>query len=432
MSNRVKIRIIFTTFLVILVSSLLSGCAKRDLPSGDIYAVRIASPDDGDTLNTPRPYLDWYTYPNANGYRILIWRDDSLVWDHIEFNSSVKVLIPLRDGKYRWCVGVRVGSGDFEHWSDTLTFVVNQQPFEIRAWATTPGVARDVAPAGNILYVADGQAGMTIISVQGDSLEFLRNIDWPEQYEAQGIYADTIASLVAVADYRGVPPIYFFDITDRENPSSGISGVWARLCGDVTGFWMRDTFFIAAADRDDGCYIYDYTGENYVNQRGSPFATPGFCTGVAAKDTIVAVCCEDAGVILLDVSDPDNKTQIGWCDTPGQATRAIFWNNYLFVADGLAGLGVIDVSNPSSPEYIYQSDLQVGEAQDLAIAVIDDVPYLALATGSEGVLFYDISTPELPGLVGQIETMYAYGVASYNQNFYIADRDWGIILVTHQ
>ena len=118
--------------LIAITSFLFYGCADRSLPSSDVYAVVIDNPDDGDTVNNSRVFFDWETYPNSNGYRVLLWKDDSLIWDRIEFNSSVKSSIPLTDGNYRWCVGVRIGDGDFGHWSDTLSFTIDQRPFEIK------------------------------------------------------------------------------------------------------------------------------------------------------------------------------------------------------------------------------------------------------------------------------------------------------------
>jgi len=416
--------------LIAIASFLFYGCADRSLPSGDVYAVVIDNPDDGDTVNNSRVFFDWETYPNSNGYRVLLWKDDSLIWDRIEFNSSVKSSIPLTDGNYRWCVGVRIGDGDFGHWSDTLSFTIDQRPFEIKGSESTRGCAHDVYPIGNYLYVADGEAGMTIIENSDISApRFLANYDWDEQYDARGIFADSTLNILAIADYRGTPPVYFFDITDRESPTTGPSGIWARLCGDVDGFWMRDTLFIILADRDGGFYIYDLGAIDYVNQRGAPYMPPGFCSGVAAKDTLAAIAAEDAGIVIMNIADPDNKTPIGFCDTPGQATRCKFYENYLYVADGLSGLAVIDISDPTNPELVYQSDTQVGDAQDIAIQSFDGGTYLALAIGSDGVLFYNIDNLSSPELIGQIESMYAYGVGADSRAFYIADRDWGIVSV---
>ncbi|RKZ34659.1 hypothetical protein DRQ33_01670 [bacterium] len=427
-----NIKYISASILIFLVLMLLFyGCAERSLPSDMDYNVILEFPDDGDTLNNSRAYLDWEYYSDANGYKILLWREDSIIWEQIEFNSSVKTLFPLTDGFYRWCVGVRIGDGDFGNWSDTSSFTINQRPFEINSFVNTPGTARDVTSIDNYLYVADGQAGMSLVNAEFIfQLEFLNNYDWDGQYEARGIFAEPIANILAIADYRGVPPIYFFDITDRLNPTSAVSGVWARLCEDVCGIWMRDTLFILAADRDDGMYIYDLGTPGYVNQRGSAYPAPAFCNGVSARDTIAAVCVDDVGVLILNIADPDNKVLLGSCDTPGKATRCIFYDDYLYVADGICGLGVIDITDLENPAYIYNSDVQVGDAQDLIIAEFDGNSYLALAIGSEGVLFYSLENPAMPYLIGQIESMYAYGVGADERAFYIADRDWGILAVS--
>ncbi|MCD6594338.1 hypothetical protein J7L68_01510 [bacterium] len=422
--------IIIISLTALVISLFLMGCAERSLPDGDVYAVVLDSPDDSDTMNNSRAFFDWETYPNANGYRILVWCCDSLIWDRIEFNSSVKSSIPLIDGDYRWCVGARIGDGDFGHWSDTLSFTIDQIPFEIKGFVSTPGVAHDVVSLDNYLYVADGEAGMSIIDNNILSApEFIGNYDWAQQYDARGIFADGTQNILAIADYRGIPPIYFFDITDRESPGAGPSGLWARLCGDVDGIWMRDTLFIIVADHDDGLYIYDLGTPEYATQRGPAYTPDGFCSGVSAKDTFAAVAAEDVGIVILNISDPDNKTPIGFCDTPGEATRCKFYDNYLYVADGLSGLVAIDISDPTNPNIVYRSDTQVGDAQDIAIQSFDSRVYLALAIGSDGVLFYNLDNPASPQLVGQIESMYAYGVGADSIAFYIADRDWGIVSV---
>ncbi len=62
----------------------------------------------------------------------------------------------------------------------------------------------------------------------------------------------------------------------------------------------------------------------------------------------------------------------------------------LLLGTGDADLGVIIVDDPNSLLYIYQSDIQTGDAQGIAINQLYGKKYLALALGSEGVLFYDL------------------------------------------
>ncbi len=420
-------------WLAALVALFLSGCAERELPQCEPRVV-LSSPEDGDVLNEARVYLDWERFTGANGYRILLWRaenPDSIVLDRIEFDSSTKTTCVLTNGIYAWTVGVRVGEGEFGAWSDTFYFEIKQEPFRIASWAETPGTSKDVAAADGYLYVADGGAGISVVNCLDPAGLFLvGNIDWAEQYDARGIFADSRSGILAVADYRGTPPLVFFDISDRASPAMmSTAGVWARLCGDAFGLWMRDTLFIIAADRDNGMFVYDMATPGIATQRGDPYMPPGFCCGVCAQGTLAAAAAEDAGVVLVDISNPDEKIPLGTCDTPGQATRLRFFGEYLFVADGLAGLAVIDVSDPTSPTLLYQSDTQVGDAQDIEIATFGGRDYIALAIGSDGILIYDVTTPSAPALIQRIETMYAYGVGADENAFYIADRDWGVVAV---
>ncbi len=388
-------------------------------------------PDDRSTINASRVYLDWGSMNNANGYCILLWRTDSpesILFDRIEFNSNITPSLLLRNGNYRWCVGVRFGQSDFTKWSDTAEFTVFQIPFRVVSHRETYGYARDVSLLDGYAYVADGGAGLSIINYnESEGPIFISNHDWAGQYECRGIHTDGEMDIIVVADYLGSPHVIVFDVSERTNPIQ-INGAWIRYCEDVSGMWMRDTFFILASDRDDGLTIFDMGTAGFLNGRGDPF-DPGICRSAIGQDTFAFVAADEAGIFILNIAIPEMKRLIGQCDTPGQARRLAILDNYLYVADGLAGLTVIDISDPSSPSFIYNSDVQLGDARDVEIATFLGTNYLALATGSGGVLLYDLTIPSMPYLVQHLDVMYAYGVGSDSRAFYIADRDYGIVCV---
>lgn len=71
------------------------------------------------------------------------------------------------------------------------------------------------------------------------------------------------------------------------------------------------------------------------------------------------------GIRILDVSNPDQPTQVGEFDTPGHSSGLSLKGNVLFVADGNNGLLVFDVSNPAAIEYLWRfSDPR--DARDVA------------------------------------------------------------------
>ena len=52
---------------------------------------------------------------------------------------------------------------------------------------------------------------------------------------------------------------------------------------------------------------------------------------------------------MIDVSNPANSVRVGGYDTSGFAYGVAVSGNYAYVADADAGLQVIDVSNPANP-----------------------------------------------------------------------------------
>lgn len=398
------------------------------------YRVQLSWPPHNSVLNSSRILLDWNGIPEANGYRILLWRNDTLIFDRIEWTSSVTTAVPLVDGRYRWCVGARISTGEFSFYSDTFSFSIHQEPFRIAGWAYTYGCARDVFALGNWLFIADGEAGIGVANIENpDNPRLVYSFDWGAQDDARSLFADSISQLLVIADYRGVPPQAFFSIENPASPSPiTISGIWNRRSEQVLLSRIRDTLFLLVADHDDGFVIYDLATPGYANSRGSALVPYGYCMGIDISDTLVAVAASNAGVSIVNIANPNDKVIIGRCYTYGEVNKVLWYGNAIYVADDISGLTVIDVSDPTSPIVVYHSDTQVGSAQDLAISFLSGNPYLALSIGSEGTLFYDISNPFSPLLVGCLETPYSYGVCSTTFGFVIADRDWGILAVVSQ
>jgi len=71
--------------------------------------------------------------------------------------------------------------------------------------------------------------------------------------------------------------------------------------------------------------------------------TPDDATDVTLDRDIAYVAIDEAGVMLVDVSDPSNLRVLATTDTPGAASGAAIDASLAFVADGEAGLTIIDV-----------------------------------------------------------------------------------------
>jgi hypothetical protein len=102
-----------------------------------------------------------------------------------------------------------------------------------------------------------------------------------------------------------------------------------------------------------------------------------------------------AGVHVIDVTNPASPTYLATCDTPGDAHDCVIEGDYVYVADGVSGLQVVDIMNTGIP-FPAGSYNTPGQAMDVAVA--GNVAYVA--DGNQGVKSIDVTTPTSPSLLG--------------------------------
>ena len=122
-------------------------------------------------------------------------------------------------------------------------------------------------------------------------------------------------------------------------------------------------------------------------------------------------------------------TLIGWYDTSGVAYDVDVSGNYAYVADGVDGLDIIDISTPASPTLVGNYDTS-GEASGVTV----NGNYAYVADGTDGLDIIDISTPASPSLAGNYDTgglahkvvVSGDGITTYA---YVADGISGLTIV---
>ena len=388
-------------------------------------------PLDGAIINDTRIFFDWFNFPQSNGYRIIVWPEDSPespVFDNTTFTSSEKANTTFFEGDYCWTVGTRYAEEtEFGRFSDTLCFSVDQYPYYLTDTTHTRAEPRVILPYFDALFVGDGSAGLLICD-RSDP-EHPTVVSWDEpvgQDVNRALWADPTREILAVSDYRGTHPILFYNIESPLSPYwSDWSGIWGRKNQDVDGIWFRDTLFVAIADYDDGAILFDLSDTVYqsVNTRGN-LQPEGYTYGVALDDSLLFVAAGQRGLYISRILEPSEI--VGWVDTPGEAEKIAIAGNYCFVADGIAGLTVVDFSDIEDPAIVGRDNPQVGNAQRISI----QGDYAFVAYGSGGTKIYDISDPTMPVIIQEIDGMYSYCATPDGDILYIADRDWGVVTLT--
>ncbi|HNB72180.1 MAG TPA: hypothetical protein PLS70_13760 [Acidobacteriota bacterium] len=125
---------------------------------------------------------------------------------------------------------------------------------------------------------------------------------------------------------------------------------------------------------------------------------PGFANNVDVKDRFAYIACGLAGLQVVDISTPPNPILAGGAQF-GRVVDVVVKGNFAFVAAGENGLKVFDISFApytsevgsfplNNPTTQFANGVDVDEARQLA--------YLSVANG--GVYILDVTTPATPQL----------------------------------
>jgi len=134
------------------------------------------------------------------------------------------------------------------------------------------------------------------------------------------------------------------------------------------------------------------------------------------------------GVIfeIVDFSNPENPVEMGKLVLPDLISDIVISGNYAFVADGNAGLRIIDISDPSAPK-------EQGAFTDLShkadyVAVNGDYAYLLAYNILYVINITDLSTPQKVSTL--ILSYSIYGMAAQGNYVYLAAGAKGVGIIS--
>ncbi|HPR64435.1 MAG TPA: hypothetical protein PK014_09465 [Thermoanaerobaculia bacterium] len=165
-----------------------------------------------------------------------------------------------------------------------------------------------------------------------------------------------------------------------------------------------------------GLHTVDITETERPNYLGTvPFASYGTCNSIEVVENLAYVAAYDAGLQIVDVSDPENPMVIGSYSTEGKASGVVVSGEYAFISDFNYGLRVISIADPTNPEEVATYSTS-GGCRNVTL----DGNVIYLSNGYNGVNIIDISDPHSPRSLGRLSVAYAYDVACSGPYAYAA------------
>ena len=107
------------------------------------------------------------------------------------------------------------------------------------------------------------------------------------------------------------------------------------------------------------------------------------------------------GLVIVDISDPENPEERARLDTDGKVKRIARAGEYMFLADGVNGLLVVDLSSLDDPRI----RARISTSGDLrAVAVSGEM--LAIAEGHGGARVFSLRRPDNPRELRKLDTRF--------------------------
>jgi hypothetical protein len=142
-------------------------------------------------------------------------------------------------------------------------------------------------------------------------------------------------------------------------------------------------------------------------------------SAIALRDGYLYAGVTDFGLVIYDVSDPENPALTGEIQIDNYLVyRDVQLNgNYAYLSAYTDGWQIFDISDPTNPIFITALD-DFGRLVDLVI--VDD--YAFTASTDQPVFVYDISDPVNPQFADVIPTPgHSYGITADEDYAYVAD-----------
>ncbi len=290
----------------------------------------------------------------------------------------------------------------------------------------TPGLAQGVAVSGHYAYVADGHGGLRVVDISN-----------PQQPRLAGVYplsgqALTVDVAVAgnyaylVVDDPAGDRLVVLNVSNPAQPqyagayaaagtelahgiAIGGDNGYLHVPANVSGAW--GVLVLTAADNP--AYV------NHIPTAGRP-------RGVAAVGDRLYVT-EDGGNTLRIFQMPA-ATELGNYALPARGWDVAVSGSYAYVAADVAGLQIINVSNPAAPTLTAALD-----TPGLARAVVISGTHALVADGVRGLQMIDVAFPAFPQSVGAMDTPgHAVDLAHAGGYAYLADESMGLRVVLLQ
>ena len=155
------------------------------------------------------------------------------------------------------------------------------------------------------------------------------------------------------------------------------------------------------------------------------YRTRGRSRYATVQDTLAYVANGTAGLQIVDVTNPAAPQQAGGFYAHGKATALALYEGYVYMAAAGSGIIIFDVSKPQAPIPIAATPVHGGAA---AIGIAP--PYAYVGTRSGTLMIFDLTEPLQPRQISHLDMPgRVVDLAVHHRTVYLACLDQGLVIV---
>jgi hypothetical protein len=233
-----------------------------------------------------------------------------------------------------------------------------------------------------------------------------------------------IQDLVIIGDYAFIASynqtVFVYDLSDPTNPQFADVIPTPEHSRGITS----DGDYVYVADSRDGLRVLDVS--NPLNGFETGYCSPpNLIYHVALQDEHAYLVHNNDGFAIVDISDPATPVETGSLELYQTSYEVAVDGDYAYVTTCFyEDLLVIDVSDPTSPTLLTTVEID-GHWRGIVV----DGDYAYIADSVAGLHIVDISNPAEPAEIGVVQADYAYDVSVSGGYAFVADLNTGFHVI---
>ena len=253
-------------------------------------------------------------------------------------------------------------------------------------------------------YLADGEEGLILVDIH----------DPAAPHYVESVNIDGRECCLAVEGSRAVCGTDYFaggnvEVYEILADQSIVHAGSHLAYGAVSSATLQNAICYASITEDEYRSIDCVDISNpHIPQALSRTQVTEYLVSISVSGEYVFAALRHDGVRIYDFTNKSAPIPIGYLDTPGEASTIEVFESYAYVADGPAGLQVIDCADPENPKLLTTCQPRMNGDIRAQPAVHGGLLYIT-DNNWNTIHIYSLTDPANPALVGE----YAWNFATH-------------------